>query len=153
MLGQPVAGGHVEPGVLDLVQLGQPAPAGLALRQLGVNLLVAATLHERAIDLGLDRQPGHAPQLGIGLEQEHVNSGDHLGDVLVRDVGQAVLAELGERGVGAVPEQQELEVVLPHQVKEPQTTTVGVENLVERRVGVVAKGDLVGLVPGQLRHP
>ena len=63
----------------------------------------------------LDRQPREPAQLGVGPEQQHVDAGDHLRDVLVGDVGQALLAELGERQVRAVAEQQELEVVLPHQ--------------------------------------
>ncbi len=81
---------------------------------------------ERAVDPGVERQLREPAQLGVGAEQQHVDAGDHLRDVLVGDVGQLALAEVRERRVGAVAEQQELEVVLPHQIAEPQHAAVGV---------------------------
>ena len=146
-----VAGGHVEPRVLDLLELLEPAPAGFGFGELGVDLVWRAALHERRVDPGLDRQARQPAQLGVGPEQEHVDAGDHLRDVLVGDVRQVALAELDERAVRAVAEQQELEVVLPHQVVQPQRAAVGVEHLVERGVAVVAERDLVGLVLGEVR--
>ena len=130
----------------------QRAP-GVAPGELGVDLGRRAALDERAVDAGVDRQPRQPAQLGVGPEQQHVDAGDHLRDVLVGDVGQVALAEVRERRVGAVAEQQELEVVLPHQVAEPQRAAVGVEHLVEGGVAVVAERDLVGLVLGQARAP
>ena len=53
--------------------------------------------------------------------------------------------------VRAVAEQQELEVVLPHQVAAAQRAVVRVEDLVERGVPVVLEHELVGLVLGQVR--
>ena len=93
----------------------------------------------------LDREPREAAQLGVGPEEEHVEPGDHLRDVLVGDVRQVRLAELGERHVRAVAEQQELEVVLPHQVGEAQDAPVGVEDGAVARL-LVVEGDLVRLV-------
>ena len=42
--------------------------------------------------------------------------------------------------------------MLPHQIAHPQAATVGVQQLVEGRVAVVAERDLIGLVLGQLRN-
>ena len=66
--------------------------------------------------------------------------------------GSALLQNSRERHVGAVAEQQELEVVLPHQVAAAERAAVGVEHLVERGVPVVLEHHLVGLVLGQLGH-
>jgi len=63
--------------------------------------------------------------------------------VLVGDVGEVALAELRERRVGAVAEQQELEVVLPHQVSHAEHAHVRVEQVVERRIAVLAERDLI----------
>ena len=125
---EAVARRHVEPGVLDLLELGEPRAARVALGELGVDLRRRAALDERAVDAGVDREPRQAAQLGVGPEEQHVDAGDHLRDVLVGDVRQVRLAELGERHVRAVAEQQELEVVLPHQVGEPQRVPVRVEH-------------------------
>ena len=85
---EPVAGRHVEPRVLDLLELREPAPSGLARGQLRVDLVRRAALDERAVDAGVDRELGQPPQLRVGLEQQHVDARDHLRDVLVGDVGQ-----------------------------------------------------------------
>ena len=59
--------------------------------------------------------------------------------------GRLRLAELGEGHVGAVAEEQELEVVLPHQVGEPEGPAVGVEDGAVARL-LVPERDRVGLV-------
>ncbi len=110
-----------------------------------------AALDERSVDAGLEREPGEAAQLGVGLEEEHVEPGDHLRDVLVRDVRQVRSAQLCERHVGPVAEQQELEVVLPHQVVQPQHVAIRVEHRAVARLRV-AEGDLVRLVLAELRN-
>jgi hypothetical protein len=71
--------------------------------------------------------------------------------VLVRDVRQVRLAELGEGDVGPVAEEQELEVVLPHHIGEPQGASVGVEHGAEARL-LVPERDLVGLELVQRRY-
>ena len=86
-----------------------------------------------------------------GRNRSHVQPRDHLGDVLVGDVRQVRLAELGEGDVRAVAEQQELEVVLPHEVGEPQDPAVGVEDGAVARL-LVSERDLVGLELVELRH-
>ena len=65
--------------------------------------------------------------------------------------GSAVLAEVRERRVGAVPEQEELAVVLPHEVAAAQQPSVRLEHLDIRRVAIVLEDDLVGLVLEELR--
>ena len=67
---------------------------GLALVQLGIDLGGRAALLEGLVDVGVDREASQAAELGVGPEQEHVDARDHLGDVLVGDVGQVALAEL-----------------------------------------------------------
>ena len=84
-------------------------------------------------------------------EQQHVEARDHLRDVLVGDVRQVRLAELGERDVRAVAEEQELEVVLPHHVGQPEGAPVGVEDGAEARL-LVAERDLVRLELAERRH-
>ena len=128
----------------------QRRPASLS-RELGVDLRRRASLDERAVDAGVDRELRQPAQLGARLEEQHVDARDHLRDVLVGDVGQRALAEVGERDVRAVAEQQQLEVVLPHQVAAAQRAVVGVEDLVERGVPLVLEHDLVRLVLGQVR--
>ena len=122
-------------------------PASLRASSASISLRRAA-LDERAVDAGVDRQLRQAAELGVRPEQQHVDAGDHLRDVLLGDVRQLRLAELAERHVRAVAEQQELEVVLPHQVAAADAA-VGVEHLVEGGVAVVAE-HLVRLVLGQL---
>ena len=140
---EAVPGRHVEPGVLDPLERLEPGAARLALRELGVDLRRRAPLDERPVDARVDRQLRELAQLGARLEEQHVDPGDHLRDVLVGDVRQLALAELGERHVRAVAEQQELEVVLPHQVEAAERPVVGGEHLVERRVPVVLERHLV----------
>ena len=53
---QPVAGRHVEPRVLDGGELGQPRAPGLAVCELGVDLVRSAPFRERAVDVGVERQ-------------------------------------------------------------------------------------------------
>ena len=86
-----------------------------------------------------------------GLEEEHVDPRDHLCDVLVRDVGQRVLAEVDERRIGPVPEEEELAVVLPHQLAVAVELPVRLQHLDVARVAVVLEHDLLGLVLGQIR--
>ena len=112
--------------------------ARVALLQVRVDLGRRVALDERRVDAGVDRQLREAGELGAGLEEEDVDAGDHLGDVLLGDVRELALAELAEGHVRAVPEEQELEVVLPHQVAAAECAAVRVEHLVERGLaGVV----------------
>ena len=74
--------------------------------------------------------------------------GDHLRDVLLGDVRQVRLAELGEGQVGAVAEEQELEVVLPHQVAAAERAPVGVEQVEVARRPVVSKTTSSGSYSG-----
>ena len=89
-------------------------------RQLGVDLVLRAALDERAVQPLSIASRARRRSSALGPEQEDVDARDHLRDVLVGDVGQVRLAEDREGHVGAVPEQQELEVVLPHQVAAAQ---------------------------------
>ena len=149
---EPVAGGHVEPRVLRPLELLEPRATGVRLAELRVDLRRRAPFGERAVDLRLDRELREAEQLTARLEQDHVDAGDHLRDVLLRDVRQRALAEVGERDVGAVAEQQELEVVLPHQVAAAERARVRGEDVDDRRVPVRLLHQRVRLVLGELRH-
>ena len=140
---ETVPGRHVEPGVLDALELLEPRAPRVAPGQLGVDLGRSAPLDEGAVDARVDRQLRHPAQLRARLEEQHVDARDHLRDVLVGDVRELALAELGERHVCAVAEEQELEVVLPHQVAAAKRPVVRGEHLVERRVPVVLEGHLV----------
>jgi hypothetical protein len=92
-------------------------------------------------------------QLGVGAEDHHVDAGDHLRDVLVRDVRQLRLAQLGKRRVGPVAQEQELEMVLPHQVAEAKSPGVCVEGFEKRGVALLAERDVVGLILRQVGNP
>ena len=120
----------------------QARPASLS-RQLRVDLGRRPPFGEDPVDARVDRELRQLAQLGARLEEEHVDPGDHLRDVLVGDVRQLALAELRERHVRAVAEEQELEVVLPHEVEAAERPVVRGEHLVERRVAIVLEGDLV----------
>ena len=65
-------------------------PASLSA-ELVVDLLRRAAFDERRVHAGVDREPREAAQLGVRLEEEHVDAGDHLRDVLIGDVGEGVL--------------------------------------------------------------
>ena len=96
----------------------QALPASLSASSSSISAGVRPSTNAASTP-GVEREPREALELGVRLEQEHVDAGDHLRDVLVGDVGQRALAEAGERRVRAVAEQQELEVVLPHQLDAP----------------------------------
>ena len=125
----------------------QALPASLR-GELVVDLLRRAALDERRVHPGVEREPREALELGIRLEQEHVDAGDHLRDVLIRDVGQGALAEADERRVRAVAEQQELRVVLPHQLDVAMEASVCLEDLDVAGVAPVLVDHGVGLVLG-----
>ncbi len=132
---QAVARAHVEPRVLDALELLEPPRA--RRRSCASSASISAGLRPLAnagASAGVEREPRQPAQLGVGPEQQHVDPGHHLRDVLVGDVRQRLLAEVAERQIRAVSEQQELEVVLPHLLRHPQRAAVAVEHLVERRV-------------------
>jgi hypothetical protein len=120
-------------------------------RASSASISAACAVREDLGHAAVDRQPRELAQLGVGPEEHDVDPRDHLRDVLVGDVRQRLLAEVREGQVGAVAEQQELEVVLPHALGHAQHARVGVEHLVEARV-LVAEDHRVGLVLGQRRH-
>ena len=148
---EPVARRHVEPRVLHLLELLEPCLPGVALRQLVVDLLWRAPLDERRAHAGVDGETREPLELGIRHEEQHVDAGDHLGDVLVGDVREDALAEVGERRVGSVSEEEELAVVLPREVAAAQQAPVRVEHLDVPRVAIVLEHDLVRLVLAELR--
>src|SRR4029078_7094993 len=65
---QAIAGAHVEPRVLDLLELLEPLPPRVARRERGVDLGRRAAVAERRGDAGVDRQPCEAPQLLVRAE-------------------------------------------------------------------------------------
>ena len=112
MVVEAVPVGEVEPRVLRLVEVGQPArSASLPARAAAESLLVVALL-DGLRHAELEREPGEALELLVRTQDEEVDARDHLRDRLVRDVRERLPAELVEDEVGAVAEVQELEVVL-----------------------------------------
>ena len=65
---EPVADRHVEPRVLDPLELLEPGAAGIAPVELGVDLRRRAALDERAVDAGVDREPRQAGSSALGLK-------------------------------------------------------------------------------------
>ena len=87
---------------------------------------------ELRIDAELHRAAREAPHLLVRPEDLRLHARHHARDGLVADLGEGLLAEAEEREVGAVPEQQELEVVVPHPEVAFERLLVGVEQIVVR---------------------
>ena len=148
---QAVSGAHVEPGVLHRLERLQPAAPRLAAAELLDRSRPASARSRSRVDAGLARQPRQVAQLGVGP-----NSGTSMPETIWAMCwsgisGRRALAEVGEREVRAVAEQQELEVVLPHLLVHPQRPVVGVEHADEPGVAVL-EGDGVVLVGVERRH-
>ncbi len=92
-------------------------------RHVLLELGVHAELH------GATRQ---APQLIVGPEDLRFHPGHHASDSLIGDLGKGLLAEGEECKVGAVAEQEEFEVVMPHPEVPFEGLLVRVEQVVIR---------------------
>ena len=148
---EAVAGRHHEPRVLARLEVGDPRAAGLARPQLLEDLLRRPSLGERAVDAELDRLRGERLQLVVGAHHRRVEAGDHLRHRLQPHVGERALAELEERQVRAVGEQQQLEVQLVELVVEVDRPVVGRHQPVVRAELVVVDQLLLVLELGQPR--
>jgi hypothetical protein len=107
--------GHVEPRVPGRVQRGEPAgtrlaPPGQRVEHGGR----VGAVGEQVVQAALDGQRGQPLELVVGPVHDELDAGHHARDHLVGDLRERLLAELEEHHVGAVPEEQELGVVVPH---------------------------------------
>ena len=121
---EAVACRHVEPGVTPRFELGDPLAAVLRLAELGEDVLVGAPVCEGAVDALVECRSGERLQLVVGPEHGRVVAGDHLGHRLRAHVGESALTELEEGQVGAIREQEQLEVELVQLVVELQRAVV-----------------------------
>jgi hypothetical protein len=80
----------------------------------GNDRLRGCAVHERVADVEIDRRLGQLLQLLVRPEHQRLEAGHHERDALIRNLGKRLLAEIEERHVGAVAEQQKLEMMLPH---------------------------------------
>ncbi len=148
---EAVAGGHVEPRVLDLLERLEPAPARPR----------SPRARPRSRHAGAPRRTRRrrrcrwraSPACGAprsGLKRRTSIPATICATCWSGMSGSCALAQLREGHVRAVAEQQELEVVLPHEVAAAERPLVRVEHLVERRVAVVLERHLVRLVLGEV---
>ena len=87
---------------------------------------------EVRIDVELDGAARQAPQLIVGPEDLRFDTRHHPRDRLVGDLRESLLAEAEEGQVGAVAQQQELEVVVPHPEVPLEGLLVGHQQIVVR---------------------
>ncbi len=108
----------------------------------GARLLAASAMSSRPmtpspklrVHAQLHRAARQAPQLIVGPEDLRLDARHHARDGLIGDLREGLLAEGEEGEIGAVAEQQELEVVMPH----PE---VPLEGLLVRLEEIVVGGD------------
>ena len=133
-------GREVEPGLLGLLPGGQPLVALRVAAQSGQHLLGRGVAGEPVGDPELDRELGQLLDLIVRPEQVDLDPGHHLGDRLVRDGREQLLAAAEEVQVGGVAEVEELEVVLPQLQGQVDQPVVGGQQ-VERAARAAALGD------------
>ena len=121
---EAVAGRHVEPRVLAGLEVREPRPAGVTRVQFRDDLLVRAAVDEGSVDAAVERCARERLQLVVGPEHRRVVAADHLRHRLHAHVGEDLVAELEERQVGAVGQQQQLEVQLVQLVVQLQAAIV-----------------------------
>ena len=127
MVVQPGAGGEVEPGVLDRVELLDPQLPGGVAAQLVDDLLRPALGAHPVLQAELQSKPGELLQLLVRPEEEDVGAGRHARNRLLRDAGEGPLRELEEVQVRPIPEEEHLEVVLIGQEDVVDHVVVGLQ--------------------------
>ena len=140
-----VARAHVEPRLLDRLEFCEPRLPVLALGERADHGFVVSPAREVRVQATNAGQASEAAQLGVGAKQQDVDPRHHLRDVLLGHLRQRGLDEIGKCQIGAVAEQQELHVVLPHALVHAQRSAPSVEHTVKRRVAVFER-HLVALV-------
>ena len=88
--------GEVEPRVLGLLEVGEPLFAGVAAAEVRDELLLVRGACDCRGHAELDCQSCEPPKLLVGAQDEHVDTGHHLRDGLVRDVRESLSALLIE---------------------------------------------------------
>ena len=87
-----------------------------------------------AIDAQLDGALGKPPEFVVRTKDFRLDAGHHARHGLIADFRESLLAEIEEGQVGAIAEQQKLEMVLPH----PE---IAFERFLIRFENVVVRGD------------
>ncbi len=108
----------------------RPGLAGLLERpqdRFGRHAVLEGRIHAE-----LHGAAGETPQLLVRAEDLRLDARHHARDGLVGDLREGLLAEGEEGHVGAVTQQQELEVVMPHPEVALERLLVDVEELVVR---------------------
>ena len=137
---EAAAGREVEPGLLGLLPGGQPLVALRVAAQPVEHLAAGARAGEPVRQAELDRELGQLLELLVRLEQVDLDPGHHLGDGLVRDGREQLLAAAEEVQVGGVAEVEELEVVVPQLERQVHQPVVAGQQ-VKRAAGAPALGD------------
>ncbi len=118
----------------------EPCLAGCAAIPDGLQDVVGRrAFAELAIHTQFHGAFGEPPQFVVGTEDFGFHAGHHARDRLVADFRERFFAEVEKGEVGAVPEQQKLEVVVPH----PEVT---LECFLVRVQNVVIRGDAAARV-------
>ena len=151
MVVEAVACRHVEPRVLTGLEVGEPRAARVARAQVGHDLLVGAAVYERSVHATVERRAGERLQLVVGTEHRRVVAADHLRHRLHAHVGEDLATELEERQVGAVGEQEQLEVQLVQLVVELEAAVVGPHQAVVRAEALLVNRLVLVFDLGQAR--
>ena len=148
----PRSAGEVEPGVLRLLEVGEPLLAAIAVREDCGELFLALGGGDLLGDAQLDREAREPPELVVGAEDEDVDRRHHPGDGLVRDIWKRLSATLVEDEVGPIAEVQELEVVLEDAVDPFEQAVVRVQERVTRTEPTALRHDRLVLELPELWH-
>ena len=113
---EPVARGHVEPRVLHLLELLEPAlPASLRASSSSISSGERPSTNAESTPVSTASRASRLSSAS-GLNRSTSIPATICAMCWSGMSGRRVLAEVDERGVGAVAEQQELAVVLPHEL-------------------------------------
>ncbi len=130
---EPIADIDVEPGFARNIQFLEPTATRFARRtQRLQDVLHGRSFPELRIDFELDRTTREPPQLIVGPKYFRIDSRDHPRDGLVGDFWKRLFAEIEKCQVRAIPQQQKLEVVVPHPEVAFERLLVGYQEVVVR---------------------
>ena len=145
------AGREVEPGLLGLLPGGQPLVALRVAAQPVQHFRGWRGPGEPVRQAEFDRELGQLLDLLVRLEQVDLDPGHHLGDGLVGNGREQLLAAAEEVQVGGVAEVEELEVVVPQLERQVHQPVVGGQQ-VKRAAGASALGDDGHVLPMRQRR-
>src|SRR5579862_9731264 len=112
---KPVAHVDVEPGIARDREFFQPRRARLAeLLQRSENLVRGDAVAELIVHAQVDRALCKPPEFIIWTKNLRFDSRHHPRNRLIADLRKRLLAEIEERQIGAISQEEKLEVVVPH---------------------------------------